>query len=304
MVLHLSVGDRIDQRVLLRRLAEMQYRRNQIDCQPGTFDVKGEVVEIFPAESDKVALRISLFDDDVESIIEFDPLTRRTLRDLPRITVYPKSHYVTPHSTVRAVVDDIRQESRERLKELRANDKLVEAQRLEQRVMLDCEMMMELGYCNGIENYSRYLSGRKQGQPPPTLFDYLPDNALLFIDESHVTIPQLGAMYRGDRARKENLVTYGFRLPSALDNRPMRFDEFEAAAPQVVYVSATPADYEAEHSDKTVRLVVRPTGLTDPEIEIRTANTQVDDVLSEINIRSSKSERVLVTVLTNVWLRI
>ena len=298
MVLHLSVGDRIDQRELLRRLAEMQYRRNNIDCLPGTFDVKGEIIEIFPAESEKVALRISLFDEEVESISEFDPLTRKILRTLPRTTVYPKSHYVTPHAKVRAIIGDIRLDLHDRLRQLRADEKLVEAQRLEQRVVLDCEMMMELGYCNGIENYSRYLSGREIGQSPPTLFDYLPEDALLFLDESHVTIPQLGAMYKGDRARKENLVTYGFRLPSALDNRPLCFEEFEKLSPQTIYVSATPAQYEADHSDAIVRLVVRPTGLLDPKIEVRSADTQVDDVLSEINKRVHKSERVLITVLT------
>jgi excinuclease ABC subunit B len=298
MVLHLSVGDRIDQREMLRRLAQMQYRRNHVDCLPGTFDVKGEIIEIFPAESEKIALRISLFDEEVESISEFDPLTRKVLQSLPRTTVYPKSHYVTPHAKVRAIVGDIRLDLHNRLRELRADDKLVEAQRLEQRVVLDCEMMMELGYCNGIENYSGYLSGRESGQPPPTLFDYLPENAMLFLDESHVTIPQIGAMYKGDRARKENLVNYGFRLPSALDNRPLCFEEFEKISPQTIYVSATPAQYEADHSDGTVRLVVRPTGLLDPKIEVRSADTQVDDVLSEINIRVKKQERILVTVLT------
>lgn len=298
MVLHVSVGERVDQRALLTRLAEMQYQRNQAEFMRGTYQVRGDVIDIFPAEEDSTAVRISLFDEEIESIATFDPLTKNILSRLPRVTIYPKSHYVTPHATVRAIVSDIQVELVERLAVLREQNKLVEAQRLEDRVRLDCEMMMELGYCTGIENYSRYLSGRDPGQPPPTLFDYLPDNALLFIDESHVTLGQLQAMYRGDRARKENLVKFGFRLPSAMDNRPMNFEEFESIAPQTVYVSATPSDYELAQSGQVVDLVVRPTGLLDPQIEIRPAGTQVDDVLSAINQCVSRHERVLVTVLT------
>jgi excinuclease ABC subunit B len=260
--------------------------------------VRGEVIDIHPAESDHEAVRVELFDDEVEQLSYFDPLTGEVLRKVSRLTIYPKTHYVTPRHVIEEAVDQIKVELKERLAELRDNSRLVEAQRLEERTMYDLEMMRELGYCNGIENYSRYLSGRKPGEPPPCLYDYLPDNALLIIDESHVTVPQLGGMYKGDRSRKENLVNYGFRLPSALDNRPLRFDEFEAMRPQTIYVSATPGPYEMEHSDQVAEQVVRPTGLVDPEVEIRPVASQVDDVLSEINLRAAKNERVLITTLT------
>ncbi|MDJ0748724.1 MAG: excinuclease ABC subunit UvrB [Woeseiaceae bacterium] len=298
MVLHISRGDRIEQRAILRRLAEMQYTRNELDLAQGTYRVRGDVIDIFPAESERDAVRIELFDDEVESIAYFDPLTGEVLRRVPRFTVFPKTHYVTPRETLLAACEEIKVELRERLAYLRQHEKLLEAQRLEQRTLFDLEMIKELGYCSGIENYSRYLSGRAEGEPPPCLFDYVPDNALLIIDESHVTVPQLGAMYKGDRSRKETLVEFGFRLPSALDNRPLRFDEFEHLSPQTVYVSATPGDYEKEHSDNTVEQVVRPTGLVDPEVEVRPARTQVDDLLSEIGKRTAQQERVLVTTLT------
>ena len=298
MMLHLVRGDTIDQRDILRRLAELQYTRNDVELHRATYRVRGEVIDVFPAESDDEAVRIELFDDEIEQLSYFDPLTGEVLRRVPRLTIYPKTHYVTPRQTLLDAVELIKVELKERLEELREQDKLVEAQRLEQRTRFDIEMILELGYCSGIENYSRYLSGRKPGEPPPTLFDYLPDDALLVIDESHVTVSQIGAMYKGDRSRKENLVTYGFRLPSALDNRPMRFDEFERISPQTIYVSATPAKYELAHSGAVVEQVVRPTGLIDPEVEIRPATTQVDDLLSEIHKCSEKKERVLVTTLT------
>ena len=298
MVLHLVRGERIDQRSLLRRLAELQYTRNDVAFQRGTYRVRGDVIDIFPAESEKHAVRVELFDDEIETISGFDPLTGESFGKYPRITIYPKSHYVTPRETLLKAVDHIEEELKERLAHLREKDLLVEAQRLEQRTRYDLEMIRELGYCNGIENYSRYLSGREPGAPPPTLFDYLPENALVVIDESHVTIPQIGAMYKGDRSRKETLVQYGFRLPSALDNRPMRFEEWERLVPQLVMVSATPGPYEQERSARTVEQVVRPTGLVDPEVEIRPATTQVDDLLSEIRLRTEVQERVLVTTLT------
>jgi len=298
MMLHLVRGDTIDQRDILRRLAELQYTRNDVELQRATYRVRGEVIDVFPAESDAEAVRIELFDDEIEQLSYFDPLTGEVLRKVPRLTIYPKTHYVTPRQTLLDAVEQIKVELKERLAELREQDKLVEAQRLEQRTRYDIEMILELGYCSGIENYSRYLSGRAPGEPPPTLFDYLPDNALLVIDESHVTVSQIGAMYKGDRSRKENLVTYGFRLPSALDNRPMRFDEFERISPQTIYVSATPGKYEMEHSGAVVEQVVRPTGLVDPEVEIRPATTQVDDLLSEIHKRVTAGERILVTTLT------
>ncbi len=298
MVLHVDRGDRLDQRELLRRLTGLQYTRNDMDFARATFRVRGDVIDIFPAESDLEAVRIELFDDEVESLSAFDPLTGEVIRKLPRFTFYPKSHYVTPRETLLDAIEKIKNELRERLDYLRSQNKLVEAQRLEQRTRFDLEMIMELGYCNGIENYSRYLSGRDAGEPPPTLFDYLPADALLVIDESHVSVPQVGAMYKGDRSRKETLVEYGFRLPSALDNRPMRFDEWEAICPQTIFVSATPGPYEAEHAGRVVEQVVRPTGLVDPQIEVRPALTQVDDLLSEIRKCVVKEERVLVTTLT------
>ena len=298
MVLHMVKGDIIDQREILRRLAELQYTRNDLELARGTYRVRGEVIDIFPAESDKEAIRVELFDDEVEQLSFFDPLTGEVVRKVSRLTIYPKTHYVTPRSTLINALDEIKAELKERLEQLRDQEKLVEAQRLEQRTVYDMEMIRELGYCNGIENYSRYLSSRAPGEAPPCLYDYLPDNALVVVDESHVSVPQIGAMYKGDRSRKENLVGYGFRLPSALDNRPLRFEEWERLKPQAIYVSATPADYEAEHSDNVVEQVVRPTGLLDPEIEVRPVATQVDDVLSEINIRAKKNERVLITTLT------
>ncbi len=298
MVLHLSRGEEIGQRAILRRLAEMQYKRNELDLSQGTYRVRGDVIDVFPAESEREALRIELFDDEVEAISWFDPLTGAESARVPRATVFPKSHYVTPRERLLGAIDYIREELRERLAVLRDSGKLLEAQRLEQRTQFDMEMIRELGYCQGIENYSRYLSGREPGEPPPCLFDYLPPNALLVIDESHVTVPQLGGMYRGDRARKETLVEYGFRLPSALDNRPLRFDEFEGLAPQCIYVSATPGPYEREHADQTVEQLVRPTGLVDPVTEIRPVASQVDDVLSEIHKAVDSGERVLITTLT------
>lgn len=298
MILHLSVGEVIDQRSILKRLAELQYTRNDTVLERGHFRVRGDVIDVFPAESERYAVRIELFDEEVERLSFFDPLTGHIERKVPRLTVYPSSHYVTPRETLLGAIDGIKAELVQQLEHLRAQNKLVEAQRLEQRTRFDLEMIVELGYCQGIENYSRYLSGRNPGAAPPTLFDYLPDNALLFIDESHVTIPQIGAMYKGDRSRKENLVTYGFRLPSALDNRPLRFDEFEKLMPQSIFVSATPSTYEAEHADNIAEQVVRPTGLLDPIIEVRPADTQVDDVLSEIYNRAAKNERVLITTLT------
>jgi excinuclease ABC subunit B len=299
MVLHLTRGDVIDQRALLRRLADLQYRRNEIELARGTYRVRGDVIDIHPAESDEEAIRIELFDDEIEALSVFDPLTGEVLRRVPRYTVFPKTHYATPRETILNAVDEIKVELKDRLIWLRDNDKLVEAQRLEQRTIFDMEMMMEVGYCSGIENYSRYLSGRGPGEPPPTLYDYLPANAIVVIDESHVTVPQLGGMYRGDRSRKENLVDYGFRLPSALDNRPMRFEEFQARQPQTIYVSATPRQYELDHSGgAVVEQVVRPTGLVDPDLEVRPALSQVDDLLSEITLRAAVHERVLVTTLT------
>ncbi|MES9869593.1 MAG: excinuclease ABC subunit UvrB [Sedimenticola sp.] len=298
MVLHLSRGDIIDQRTILRRLAELQYTRNDVELHRATYRVRGEVIDIFPAESDSEALRVEMFDDEIEQLSLFDPLTGEVLHKVPRYTIYPKSHYVTPRETLLEAVEHIKDELKERLEQLRNNSKLVEAQRLEQRTCYDVEMILELGYCSGIENYSRYLSGRQAGEAPPTLLDYLPDNALFVADESHVSIPQVGGMYRGDRSRKETLVEYGFRLPSALDNRPLRFEEFEQRTPQTIYVSATPRDYELEHSGAVVEQVVRPTGLVDPEVEVRPATSQVDDLLSEIHLRLEQEERVLVTTLT------
>jgi excinuclease ABC subunit B len=298
MVLHLVRGEILDQRKLLRRLADMQYTRNEVDFSQGTFRVRGDVIDIFPAESDREALRVELFDETIESLALFDPLTGEVSRKVPRWTVYPGTHFVTPKERLIGAIDQIREELRLRLAELRAADKLVEAQRLEQRTMFDMEMMKEVGYCAGIENYSRYLSGREPGEPPPCLYDYLPDGALLVVDESHQTLPQLGAMYKGDRSRKETLVEYGFRLPSALDNRPLRFEEWEGMAPQMIFVSATPGPYEGRHASQVVEQVVRPTGLVDPEVEIRPVRTQVDDLLSEILRCVEREERVLVTTLT------
>ena len=298
MVLHLVRGETVNQRDILHRLAELQYTRNDVELRRATYRVRGEVIDIFPAESDREALRVELFDDEIETLAWFDPLTGEVLRRVPRVTVFPKSHYVTPRQTLLDAIEQIKDELRERLEHLYTANKLVEAQRLEQRTRFDIEMIMELGYCSGIENYSRYLSGRNAGGAPPTLFDYLPGNALLVIDESHVTIPQLGAMYKGDRSRKETLVNYGFRLPSALDNRPLRFDEFDSIAPQTIYVSATPGPYELGRSGAVVEQVVRPTGLIDPEIEIRPVDTQVDDLMSEAKKRAQIGERVLVTTLT------
>ena len=298
MVLHLDRGDRIDQRTILRRLAELQYSRNDMEFARATFRVRGDVIDIFPAESDLEAVRVELFDDEVESLSAFDPLTGEVIRKLPRFTFYPKTHYATPRETLLGAIENIKLELADRLEWLRSQNRLLEAQRLEQRTRFDLEMILELGYCNGIENYSRYLSGRGPGEPPPTLYDYLPSNALLVIDESHVTVPQIGAMFKGDRSRKETLVEYGFRLPSALDNRPLKFEEWEAGAPQTIFVSATPGPYEEEHAGRVVEQVVRPTGLVDPVIEIRPATTQVDDLLSEIRLRVAQEERVLCTTLT------
>ena len=298
MVLHLDRGDTIDQRQILRRLTEMQYTRNDIELRRSTYRVRGDVIDIFPAESDKEAIRVELFDEEIEELSYFDPLTGEVNRKVPRITIFPKSHYVTPQETLDNATVSIGQELEIRLKELKRDGKLVEAQRLEQRTRFDLEMMKELGFCSGIENYSRYLSGRSAGEPPPTLYDYLPDSALLIMDESHVGVPQLGAMYKGDRSRKETLVNFGFRLPSALDNRPLRFEEWESKPVQSIFVSATPSSYEIEKSGQIVEQVVRPTGLVDPSVEIRPANSQVDDVLSEIGKRVEISERVLITTLT------
>jgi excinuclease ABC subunit B len=298
MLLHLTRGDQIDQRSILRRLADLQYKRNDVALERGTFRVRGDVIDVYPAESDDEAVRIELFDDEVEQISLFDPLTGEVQQKLPRYTIYPKTHYATPRETILAAIDQIKEELKERLDQLQKANKLVEAQRLAQRTQFDLEMMVEVGYCSGIENYSRYLSGRNPGEPPPTLFDYLPPDALLVIDESHVTVPQLGAMYKGDRSRKETLVEYGFRLPSALDNRPLRFEEFEARRPQTIYVSATPGKYEKANGGPVLEQVVRPTGLVDPEVEVRPATTQVDDALSEINLRVADGDRVLITVLT------
>ena len=298
MVLHLSINDRIDQRLILRKLAELQYQRNTIDFRQGTFRVLGDVIDIFPADSEKYAVRIELYDDLIEDLSYFDPLTGEINRQVRQLTVFPKTHYVTPKHVLLGAVDKIKIELKSRLKELNKMNKLVEAQRLEQRTLYDLEMIRELGFCSGIENYSRYLSGREAGEPPPCLMDYLPSNALVVIDESHVTIPQLNGMYKGDHSRKSTLVEYGFRLPSALDNRPLMFEEFETITPQIIYLSATPRDYEIQNSDAVVEQLVRPTGLIDPEIEVRPVNNQVDDLLSEIKVRTERGERVLVTTLT------
>jgi len=298
MVMHLKPGDEIKQRAILTKLAELQFTRNDVDLQRGTYRVRGDVIDIFPAESERNAIRIELFDDEVDNLRAFDPLTGEVYKKLARVTIYPKSHYVTARQTILDAIEEIKLELVDRLAQLKQMNKLVEYQRLEQRIKFDIEMMQELGYCSGIENYSRFMSGRAQGEHPPTLFDYLPNDALLILDESHVMVSQIGAMYKGDRSRKETLVEYGFRLPSALDNRPLRFEEFERLAPQTIYVSATPANYELEHSDEIVEQVVRPTGLLDPQIEIRPVATQVDDLLSEINLRVADNERVLVTTLT------
>jgi len=300
MMLHIRRGDVMDQRDILRRLAELQYSRNDVAFERGQFRVRGEVIDIFPAESDQDAVRIEMFDDEIDCISVFDPLTGAVKqRDLARYTIYPKTHYVTPRERILAAIEDIKVELESRKKYLLDNNKLLEEQRISQRTQFDIEMMNELGFCSGIENYSRYLSGRSEGEPPPTLFDYLPHDGLLIIDESHVTVPQIGAMYKGDRSRKETLVEFGFRLPSALDNRPMKFEEFESIAPQTIFVSATPGNYELEKSDGEIAdQVVRPTGLLDPELEVRPVATQVDDLLSEIRIRAAKDERVLVTTLT------
>ncbi|WP_042646723.1 excinuclease ABC subunit UvrB [Legionella pneumophila] len=298
MLLHLSRGEQSDQRKILKRLAEMQYTRTNLSLERGQFRVHGDVIDIFPADSEKEAIRIELFDDEVDNIARFDPLTGEILQRLPRVTIFPKTHYVTPRERILETVEKVKAELQERLAELNAQNKLVEAQRLEQRTCFDIEMMLELGYCSGIENYSRYLSNREAGEAPPTLFDYLPPEALLIIDESHVTVPQIGGMYRGDRARKETLVNYGFRLPSALDNRPLRFEEFEERSPQTIYISATPGPYEQKHSDNVAEQVVRPTGLIDPEVEIRPVKTQVDDLMSEIRQVIAQGSRILVTTLT------
>ena len=298
MILHLRQGSTMDQRAILKRLAELQYTRNDIELHRGTFRVHGDVIDIYPADSDRLATRVELFGDDIDGIALFDPLTGEVVDRLTRTTIFPKSHYVTPREKVLHAVELIRDELKVRLEQLRSADKLVEAQRLEQRTRFDMEMMQELGYCSGIENYSRYLSGREEGEPPPTLIDYLPKDAIMVLDESHVTVPQIGGMYKGDRSRKETLVEYGFRLPSALDNRPLRFDEFEKLMPQTIFVSATPGPYEMEHAPEVIDQVVRPTGLVDPEVEIRPVTTQVDDLLSEIRKRVAVNERVLVTTLT------
>ncbi|KTD13987.1 excinuclease ABC subunit UvrB [Legionella israelensis] len=298
MVLHLSRGEQSDQRKILKRLAEMQYIRSSQTLERGQFRVHGDVIDIFPADSEKEAIRFELFDNEVENISRFDPLTGEIIQRLPRITIFPKTHYVTPRERILQTIEQVKMELQERLEEFIAEDKLLEAQRLEQRTNFDIEMMLELGYCSGIENYSRYLSGRNPGEPPPTLFDYLPAEALLIIDESHVTVPQIGGMYRGDRARKETLVKYGFRLPSALDNRPLRFEEFDERSPQTIYVSATPGPYEKEQTGNIAEQVVRPTGLVDPLVEVRPVRNQVDDLLSEIHDVVKQGERVLVTTLT------
>ena len=298
MVLHLDRGEPAEQRTLLRRLVELQYVRNDVELRRGAFRVRGDVIDVHPAESAREAVRVELFDDEIEKLSYFDPLTGESLGHVPRLTIYPKSHYVTPRETILEAIESIKIELREELERLTKANKLVEAQRLEQRTVFDLEMMHELGYCAGIENYSRYLSGREAGDPPPCLLDYLPANALMVVDESHVAIPQFMGMYRGDHSRKKTLVEYGFRLPSALDNRPLRFDEFEALAPQMIFTSATPATYEKEHSGAVIEQVVRPTGLVDPQVEVRPATSQVDDVLSEITLRAAAEERVMITTLT------
>ena len=298
MVLHLDRGEKMEQRFLLRRLAEMQYTRNEVELHRATYRVRGDIIDVYPAESEREGIRVELFDDEIETISIFDPLTGEIFKQVPRITIHPKSHYVTERQIILDAIEVIKEELVERLEQFRRDNKLVELQRLEQRTRFDLEMMMEIGYCSGIENYSRHLSGRRPGEPPPTLFDYLPHNALLVVDESHVTIPQLGAMYRGDRSRKENLVEYGFRLPCALDNRPLRFDEFEHLSPQMIFVSATPGPYERDRSGEIIEQVVRPTGLVDPEVDVRPVASQVDDLLSEIHVREQRNERVLVTTLT------
>lgn len=298
MVLHLSRGEQCDQRKILRRLAEMQYTRNNQSLDRGQFRVTGDVIDVFPADSEKEAVRIELFDDEVERIMRFDPLTGDIIQHLPRVTIFPKTHYVTPRERLLETIEQAKEELRIRVDEFTREGKLLEAQRLQQRTCFDIEMMLELGYCSGIENYSRYLSGRNEGEPPPTLFDYLPPEALLIIDESHVTVPQIGGMYRGDRARKETLVNYGFRLPSALDNRPLRFEEFDSRSPQTIYVSATPGPFEKEQADNIAEQVVRPTGLVDPQVIVRPVRNQVDDLLSEIRQVQAQGERILVTTLT------
>ena len=298
MVLHLSVKEKVDHREILRKLAEIQYSRNDIDFSQGNFRVRGDIIDIFPAESELEAVRIELFDDEIESIHQFDPLTGEITKKLPRVTIFPKTHYVTPKEKLLGASEKIRIELREQLKLFKSHNKLLEAQRLEQRTLHDLEMIKELGYCQGIENYSRYLSGRNEGEPPPCLLDYIPENAILFIDESHVTVPQIGGMYKGDRSRKETLVEYGFRLKSALDNRPLRFDEFESIVPATIYVSATPGKYEENTAEKVTEQLVRPTGLVDPVIEVRDAQNQVEDVLSEINDRVNLGDRILITTLT------
>ena len=298
MILHLDRGDIIDQRAILRRLSSMQYTRNDIDFRRATFRVRGDVIDVYPADSEKEALRIDLFGDEIEKLSWIDPLTGELISEVPRATIYPKTHYVTPRETVTDCLKLIREELKDRIKYFKSNEKLVEAQRLQERTTYDLEMMAELGYCQGIENYSRYLSGRSSGQPPPCLFDYIPKNAIVFMDESHVSVPQIGGMYKGDRSRKETLVDYGFRLPSALDNRPLRFEEWELLTPQRIYVSATPGKYELENGDKVVELLVRPTGLIDPEVDVRPASTQIDDVIGECNERVKLKERVLITTLT------
>ena len=298
MILHLDRGDIIDQRAILRRLSSMQYTRNDIDFRRATFRVRGDVIDVYPADSEKEALRIDLFGDEIEKLSWIDPLTGELISEVPRATIYPKTHYVTPRETVTDCLKLIREELKDRIEYFKSNEKLVEAQRLQERTTYDLEMMAELGYCQGIENYSRYLSGRSSGQPPPCLFDYIPKNAIVFMDESHVSVPQIGGMYKGDRSRKETLVDYGFRLPSALDNRPLRFEEWELLTPQRIYVSATPGKYELENGDKVVELLVRPTGLIDPEVDVRPASTQIDDVIGECNERVKLKERVLITTLT------
>ena len=298
MILHLDRGDTIDQRSILRRLSAMQYTRNDIDFRRATFRVRGDVIDIYPADSERDALRIELFGDEIERLLWIDPLTGEVIQETPRATIYPKTHYVTPKETVLGCLKAVREELKDRLVYLKENDKLVEAQRLQERTTYDLEMMQELGYCQGIENYSRYLSGRGIGEPPPCLFDYLPKNAIVFMDESHVSVPQIGGMYKGDRSRKETLVDYGFRLPSALDNRPLRFEEWEEVTPQKIYVSATPSKFELEHSDNMAELLVRPTGLIDPAIEVRPASSQIDDVIGECNERAALKERFLITTLT------
>jgi excinuclease ABC subunit B len=298
MILHLVRGEKYDSRFILQRLTELQYTRNEVELHRATYRVRGESIDIFPAESDKEAIRVSLFDNEIEDLAYFDPLNGKILRHVPRLTIYPKTHYVTPREVILKAAENIKQELKQRLEYLRDQNKLVEAQRLEQRTIFDLEMIHQIGYCSGIENYSRWLSGRAPGEPPPTLFDYLPAEALLVVDESHVTIPQLGGMFRGDRARKQTLVDYGFRLPSALDNRPLMFEEFEQISPPTIFVSATPSTYEAQHAGQVVEQVVRPTGLIDPALEVRPVGTQVDDALSEIHARVNAGERVLITTLT------